>query len=220
MALGRRFALLAALVATLALLAGCGGGDSSSAGIEPSIGDAINAKLDQVQERVAEGDCTGENSASSALESLQGDVNGPLLQGADDQFVSDLSEMLDQLSNQIDDQCKQKEPTTTSSTTSSTSSTTTTVPPTTTEPSTTTKDHETSSTTTPEDTTTTPPDNQGNNQGNGPPAPPAGGGTTPPGHGGTPPGQSGGFTPGKKPPKEDKPPKTKPDKPKPHEDKK
>jgi hypothetical protein len=187
MALRRRFGLLAALTAALALLAGCGGGDSSNAGIDPSVGDAINAKLDQVQARVAEGDCTGENSASSALQSLQQDVDGPLLQGADDQFVSDLSQMLDQLSNQIDDQCSQKEPTTTSSTSSSTTSTTTTtVPPTTESTTTSTKDHETSSTsTTSTDTTETPPDNPGG----GPPAPPGGGGTTPPGHGGTPPGQ-------------------------------
>jgi hypothetical protein len=212
MALGRRFALLPALAAALVLLAGCGGGDTTSAGIDPSVGDAINAKLDQIQERVNEGSCTGENSAASSLESLRADVDGPLLDGADDQFVSDLSDMLDQLGQQIDDQCNQKEPTTTSSTSSTTTTTTeTTIPSTTEDTTSSTKEHSTSSTTTSEETTTTPPDNPGG----GPPATTPGGGGTPPGHGGTPPGQSGGFSPGKKSPKEHKA-----EKPKKHKDEK
>jgi hypothetical protein len=202
MAAGRQIALLSALAAALVALAGCGGGDTSSAGIDPASGEAINAKLDQIQARASEGDCTGENSAKSALESLQGDVSGGLLANEDEGFVSDLSEMLDQLGQQIDEQCEQKDQTTSSSTKSTTTTTTTTTEPTTTEDTTSTKDHETSSTTT-EDTTPTPPDNPGG----GPPPTTPGGGGTPPGQGGTQPGGSGGFSPGKEKPEPKKPEK-------------
>jgi hypothetical protein len=217
MALGRQIALLSALAAALVALAGCGGDDSTSAGIPVESGDAINAKLDQIQERVAEQDCFGEGSAQSALEALQGDVSGGLLADEDEGFVSDLSEMLDQLGQQIQDQCEQKDQTT-SSTEPTTTTTTTTTEPTTTEETTSTKDHETSTPT--EDTTEQPPDNSGNNGGGPPPTTPGGGGT-PPGQGGTPPGQSGGFSPGRKPAKEGKPKKPdKPDHGKPKDEKK
>lgn len=198
MALGRQIALLAALVAGLFALAGCGGDDSSSAEIDPEVAELINAKLDQVQERAADGKCTGDNSAESALTSLQADVP-ELLAGEDEEFVSDLTEMLDQLGEQIADQCEEDEEPKTTSTSTPTTTTDTEPPPTTTEETTTDETKETTSTT--QSTTPEPPDD--------PQTPPPGGGGTP--GGGPPtggqPGGSGGFTPGDRAAKQDKKPK-------------
>lgn len=208
MALGRQTALLAAFVAAVLAISGCGG-DDSSAGIDPGVAENINTKLDRIQERFDDGNCTGDNSAEDALDNLRNDV--PIvLEGEDDQFVSDLSEMLDDLGTQIDEQCVEAEDTTTDETTDTTT-TDTVEPPTTTETTTTDTTTKDTTDTTTRDTTTNPPDNPGNGNGNGPPA---GGGAPGGGSPPTDPGGSGGFNPGRKAGKDDKPPKPKHGKPK------
>lgn len=162
MALRRQIAFCLGVFAVAGSLLGCGGGEeTTNAKIDPVVADSIREKLAQVKERVDAGSCSGENSAQSSLESLQGEVGGPLLAEERPEFRDDLQELLRELGDQIDAECVEAEtspdPTeqTSSTDTEAEESTTTEVETTTSETTTT----DTEPTTAPEDTeTTTPPD--------------------------------------------------------------
>lgn len=168
---------LAVLAAGVAML-GCGSSGPVRVDIPPETVTAINGKLDQIQQRFADGDCSGRNSAESSLESLRAAV-GSL--EVDQQFIDDVNEMLDNLGKQIADQCQAPDRTTTSTSTDTL--------PTTTTPTTTDTLPTTTETTTKETTETTTTTTQTTTEPTGPPTTPGGGN---PG-GGNP---GGGVSPG------------------------
>ncbi len=175
---GRLIAACLAVVAAGLLMLGCGSGNEVKVDLPQDTVQAITDKLDQIQERFAAGDCTGSNSAQTSLDALRSAIDGL---DVDEQFVSDMNQMLDNLDEQIATQCDPATRTT-SSTTEPTDTLPTTTEPTTTESTTTTTTttksttKDTSSTTTTTTTTppTGPPGNPGNPNGNGP-----GGGVVP-----------------------------------------
>ena len=174
---GRLIAACLAVLAAGLVMLGCGSSNEVKVDLPPETVQAITEKLDQIQERFDAGDCTGPNSAETSLESLQVAVDG--LEGVEQQFTDDMNQMLDNLGEQIADQCQEPEPTTSSTTdTTDTVPTTTDTVPTTTDTTTTTTTDTTKSTTTTTSTTpeppTGPPGNPGNPNGNGP-----GGGVVP-----------------------------------------
>jgi hypothetical protein len=161
-----------AVVAAALVMLGCGSsGDPVQVDLPPATVAGVNKKLDQIQDRVTAGDCTGPNSATSSLDSLKAAINSLEV---DQQFIDDMNEMLDNLAERIDAQCEPAEETTTTDTTPETTDTlpTTTTPPltdTTTSTTTdTTESTTTSTTTTPPEPPTGPPGNPSNPNGNGP----------------------------------------------------
>lgn len=185
MALRRQIATCLGLLAAGALLLGCGGSDEpKSASISPDTADDLTAKLDVIQERVANGDCSGATVALGFLEEGVDNVSAD----TGEQFTADMKDLLSQLGDQIDSQCQpidDPSSTTSSTTTSSTEATTSEETSTETEPA------ETTST----DTHTDPSDPPETNV--------PGAGQGPPGHddGGTAsPSNTGGITPEKKKP--------------------
>lgn len=180
---GRLTASCLAVLAAGAAILGCGSSGPVQVDIPAETVTAINGKLDQIQQRFADGDCSGRNSAESSLESLRAAV-GSL--EVDQQFIDDVNEMLDNLDKQIADQCQAPDETTTTSTdtlpTATTPTATDTLP---TATETTTKETTETTTTTTQTTTTAP---------TGPPTTPGGGnpGGGNPGGG----GPGGGVSPG------------------------
>ena len=195
-----------AVVAAAIVMLGCGSsGDPVKVDLPSETIAGVNAKLDQIQERFADGKCTGPNSATSSLDSLKTAVNSLEV---DQQFIDDMNEMLDNLAKRIDDQCEPAVETTTTDTTPETTDTipTTTTPPatdttTTTTTTDTTKDTTTTTTTTAPEPPTGPPGNPDNPNGNGP-----GGGVIPGGGNKKEnPRQSGNKHEGGKPKKDEEP---------------
>lgn len=188
MSAARAIAALITALAVFVVLSGCRG-DGDSGGLDPIDATAIDEKLAQVEERAAEGRCTGDNSALSSLTSLQEFVASSSLDYVPDQTRSDLQELLGRLGAQIQSQCEQETDLTTSTTTTDTTETETTDTETETTTEKTTSTRETTDTTTRETTSPRPP--QGGGQGGGGNAGSGGGGEGP-----KPPDSSGGIGPG------------------------
>lgn len=204
MAFGRQILACLALLAASVALGACGGSEAkapSGNNIDPATASDYVQKLARVRERAAEGRCSGDNSAQSTLAALKEVADANAADTGKD-FTTYLEGLLDDLDNQIAEQCEQApETTSTKSTTSEPEivdpSTTTLAPvepapePETTEPETTTKPDKSDEKQPEPPAEPTPPKPDG-------PTPPESGGS---GSGGTSPG---GITPGRDAPKKPK----------------
>ena len=128
-----------AAIAALLLFAGCGG-SSDGGGIPADVSDSLQSQIDDMQSQFDDGDCEG---ANSSLTSIRNAANASDA-GIEKDTLDDINKLIDNLDEQLGDDCEPAEEKTTSTTTS-----TTTTESTTTDEETSTTDEE------PPDTSTT-----------------------------------------------------------------